>query len=93
VNILNRRYEEVKNYINELKSDTSYSAKDIQEKILANEREKKVYLKYLNNFTTLQNANKDNFGLLAIARYLTLSIENNNIIKKVTFEYFPVYGN
>jgi hypothetical protein len=93
VNILNKRFEEEEIYINELKSDTSYSAKDIQEKHLENEREKKVYLKYLNNFTTLKNANKENFGLLAIARYLTLSIENNNNIKKVTFEYFPVYGN
>ena len=93
VNFLNKKFEEEKTYIKELKYDTLYSSKEIKEKLIENEREKKVYLKYLKNFTTLKNANKDNFGLLAMVRYLTLSIENKNNIKKVTFEYFPVYGN
>lgn len=93
VNYLIKIFEEKKNYFKELKPDSIYSAKDIKDKLLDNEREKRVYLKYLNNFTTMRNATKENFSLLAEARYLTLSIENNNNIKEVTLEYFPVYGN
>jgi hypothetical protein len=93
VNYLNKVFDKEKKYLTELKPDKIISAKDIKKDLLENERTRKVYLKYLNNFTTMKNAPREIFDLLTTIEYLTLTIENNNKTKEVTLEYFPIHGN
>lgn len=67
-----------------------------------NDYEKKTYTNYLRNYTTWKNApnwkddlrvENPNFELLATTRYLTLSIQNEQNVKELTFIYSPIIGN
>ena len=61
--------------------DEYSSASDINKLILDNDIERKIYTKYLNNYTTWKNAPKEQFELLSVKRYLTLTIQNGENTK------------
>ena len=63
---------------------------------------RKLYTNYLRNYTTWKHApnwqddvreENPNFELLATTRYLTVSIQNEQHVKNITFIYSPVFGN
>jgi hypothetical protein len=75
------------------KIDDFTSASDKKEYLEKNQREKEIYIGYLKNYINWEKAPKERFELLAVERYLTLSIQNGEKINKLTLIYKPVYGN
>jgi uncharacterized Zn finger protein len=75
------------------KIDDFTSASDKKEYLEKNQREKEIYTGYLKNYINWEKAPKERFELLAVERYLTLSIQNGEKINKLTLIYKPVYGN
>jgi hypothetical protein len=65
----------------------------LQKQLLDNQLEKEIYTGYLYNYINWEKAPKEQFGLLAVERYLTLTIQNGENTNKLTLIYYPVYGN
>ena len=90
---LKKQFDSQETFLKEMVPDEYSSASDINKLILDNHIERKIYTKYLNNYTTWKNAPKEQFELLSVKRYLTLTIQNGENTKTLTFVYIPVYGN
>ena len=65
----------------------------LQKQLLDNQLEKEIYTGYLYNYINWEKAPKEQFELLAVERYLTLTIQNGENTNKLTLIYKPVYGN
>ena len=79
--------------IKEIKIDELTSASDKKKYLLDNQREKEIYTGYLKNYINWNNAPREQFELLSVERYLTITIQNGESTKTLTFVYLPVYGN
>lgn len=79
--------------IKNIKIDEYTSASDKKEYLKNNQREKEIYSSYLKNYIQWQKAPIEQFRLLAVERYLTLTIQNGEYTNKLTLIYKPIYGN
>jgi hypothetical protein len=75
------------------KIDEFFSTSDKKEYLEENQREKEIYTSYLKDYINWGKATKERFRLLAVERYLTLSIQNGEKTNKLTLIYVPIYGN
>ena len=79
--------------IKEMKIDEYTTASDKKKYLLDYQREKEIYTGYLKNYINWKNAPREQFELLSVKRYLTLTIQNGENTKTLTLVYIPVYGN
>lgn len=73
--------------------DENYTASDKKEELLHNQHEKDVYTGYLSNYINWEKAPREQFELLSVERYLTLTIRNGGNTYKLTLIRKPIYGN
>lgn len=65
----------------------------LQKQIIDNQLQKEIYTGYLYNYKNWEKAPREQFELLAVERYLTLTIQNGGNTNKLTMIYKPEYGN
>jgi hypothetical protein len=71
----------------------NYTASDKKKELLDNQHEKEVYTDYLSNYINWEKAPREQFELLSVERYLTLTIRNEGNTHKLTLIRKPIYGN
>lgn len=90
---LQKQFNEYELSIINRELDEYYTASDKKKYLIDNQREKKIYTGYLYNYINWEKAPKEQFELLAVERYLTLTIQNGENTNKLTLIYKPLYGN
>jgi len=90
---LQKQFNAVEKELKETKIDEFTTAADKKAYLINNQREKQIYTSYLKNYENWGKAPRKKFELLAVERYLTLTIQKGESNKKITLFYEPVYGN
>lgn len=93
LNSMQKLFESKETYLKGITIDSSTTLAD-KEKLISNNRfERKIYLNYLKNYSVWKNASSDQFSILDVQGYLTLTIQNGSNISKITLINNPVHGN
>ena len=90
---LKKKFDAHELHIKNMKIDEFTSASDKKEYLKENQREKEIYSSYLKNYINWEKAPSEQFKLLAVERYLTITIQNGEYTNKLTLIYKPIYGN
>ena len=90
---LQKQFNELELFHRNSELDEYYTASDKKEYLTEIQREREIYNGYIKNYIDWKNTPSEQFELLAIERFLTLTIQKGGSINKLTFIYNPVYGN
>ena len=93
LNSMQKLFESNETYIKGISIDSSTTLADKEKLISDNRFERKIYLNYLKNYSVWKNASSDQFSILDVQGYLTLTIQNGSNISKITLINNPVHGN
>lgn len=93
LNSMQKLFESYETEIKGITNDSSTTLADKLKMIKDNRRERNIYLNYLKNYSTWNNASSDQFSILDVQGYLTLTIQNEKNKFKLTLINTPVHGN
>lgn len=90
---LQKQFNELELYTINHELDEYYTATDKKKYLIEHQREREIYNGYLKNYIDWKNAPSEQFQLLEIERFLTLTIQNGRSTNKLTLMDSPIYGN